>query len=48
MDVKLSFKNYLKHIQCGYSMSTIWTLGDIENKHDIHRGEYCMKSFLNP
>ena len=29
----------------GYSMSAIWTFGGIENKHDIYRGEDCVKKF---
>ena len=24
-------------------MSIIWAFDNIENKHDIYRGEYCMK-----
>ena len=34
-----------EHIPCGYSMSTIWTLDDIENKNEVYRGEDCMKTF---
>ena len=26
-------------------MSTIWTFDGIENKHDLYRGEDCMKEF---
>ena len=26
-------------------MSTIWTFDCIENKHDVYRGEDCMKKF---
>ena len=26
-------------------MSTIWTFDDIENKHNLYRGEGCMKNF---
>ena len=34
-----------EHIPCGYSMSTIWTFDDIENKPDVYRSEDCMKMF---
>ena len=34
-----------ENIACGYSMSTICTFDDIENKHDIYRGKGCMKKF---
>ena len=33
------------HIPCGYSMSTMWTFGGIENKHDVYRDEDCMRKF---
>ena len=26
-------------------MSTIWSFTDIENKHDVYGGKYCMKKF---
>ena len=26
-------------------MPTTWTFDDIENKHDVYRGEECMKKF---
>ena len=32
-----------KHIPCGHSMSTIWAIDHIENKHTLYRGEDCMK-----
>ena len=32
-----------EHIPCGYSMSTIWTFDNIENKHTLYCGEDCMK-----
>ena len=35
-----------ENIPCGYSMSTIWTLDSIENKHEIYRGEDYMKKVL--
>ena len=34
-----------EHIPCGYSMSTIWAFDNIGNKHTLHRGEDCVKSF---
>ena len=32
-------------IVLGYSMSTIWTFNNIENKHILYQGEDCMKTF---
>ena len=29
----------------GFSMSTISSFKNIENKHDVYRGKYCMKMF---
>ena len=26
-------------------MPTTWTFDDIENKHDVYRGQECMKKF---
>ena len=40
--------NVGEHIPSGYSMSTIWTFDGIENKHDVNRGEDCMKWFCEP
>ena len=34
-----------EHIPCGYSVSTTWSFGNIENKHTLYRGENCMKKF---
>ena len=34
-----------KHITCGYSISTLWTFDVIENRHDVYRGEGCVKKF---
>ena len=34
-----------EHIPCGYSMSTVWTLDHIENKHTLYRRTDCMKKF---
>ena len=31
------------HITCGYSMSTIWGLDHVENKHIFYRRKDCMK-----
>ena len=32
-------------IPSGFSMSTILSFKNIENKHDVYRGKYCMKKF---
>ena len=37
-----------EHIQSGFSMSTMLSLKNIENKHDVHRGKDCMKKFREP
>ena len=34
-----------KHIPCGCSISKIWEFDGIEKKHNIYRGEDCMKTF---
>ena len=34
-----------QHVPCEYSMSTIQAFGNIEKKHTLYRGEYCMKNF---
>ena len=34
-----------KHIPSGFSMSTIFSFGSTENKHDVYRGKDCMKNF---
>ena len=34
-----------KHILSGFSMSTILSFKDIENKHDVYRGKDFMKNF---
>ena len=31
---------------CGYSMPSIWAFDHIENKHSLHYGENCIKSFV--
>ena len=33
------------HISSGFSMSTIWSFRSIQNKHDVCKGEDCMKKF---
>ena len=33
------------HIPSGFSMSTISSFKNIENKHDVYRGKDCMKKF---
>ena len=40
-----SHQKISEHISCRYSMSTIWTFDCIKNKHDVCRGEDCMKKF---
>ena len=34
-----------EHIPCEYSTSTICVFGIIKNKHNLYRGENCMKKF---
>ena len=34
-----------QHIPCEYSMSTIWSFDNIENKHTLHHGKDCIKTF---
>ena len=34
-----------EHIPCGYSISTIWAFGSIENKLSLYFGKNCMKNF---
>ena len=34
-----------KHIPSGFSMSTISLFRSIESKHDVYRGNDCMKKF---
>ena len=34
-----------KHILSGFPMLPIWSFKSIENKHDIYRGQDCMKKF---
>ena len=36
-----------EHFPSGFSMSAVLSFKSIENKHDVHRGEDCMKSFVN-
>ena len=36
---KFSTTKISEHIPCGYSISTIWAFGKIENKHSLCRGE---------
>ena len=37
-----------KHIQSGFSISTISLFRSIENKHDVYRGKDCVKEFREP
>ena len=34
-----------KHILAGFSMSTISSFKNIEDKHNVYRGKDCMKKF---
>ena len=34
-----------EHIPSGFSMSTVSSFRNIENKHDVYRGKDCMKKF---
>ena len=34
-----------EHIPPGFSMPAITPFRSIDNKHDVYRGEYCMKKF---
>ena len=34
-----------EHISSSFSMSTIFLFRSIENKHDVYRGNHCMKKF---
>ena len=36
-----------EHNPCRYSMSTIWGIGHIENKHTLYCGKDCMKKFCD-
>ena len=51
MDVQTIWKNahqqFGEHIRCEYSMSTIWTLDNIENKYSLYHGEDCVKTFCS-
>ena len=38
-------KKVSETIPSGFSISTILSFKEIENKHDIYRGEDCMKKF---
>ena len=42
---KSSMKKVSETIPSGFSISTILSFKEIENKHDIYRGEDCMKKF---
>ena len=41
----LSTTNVSEHIPSGFSMFTISSFRNIENKHDVYRGKDCMKRF---
>ena len=42
---KFSITKLGEHIPCGYSMSSIWAFGNIENKRTSYCGEDCIKKF---
>ena len=35
----------IKHIPSGFSIPTIYTFRSLANKHDVYRGEDCLKKF---
>ena len=41
----LSTTKVSKHIPSGFSLSTISSFKNIENKHDVYRGKDCMEKF---
>ena len=41
----LSARKVSKHIPSCFSMSTIYLLRSIENKHDVYKGKDCIKKF---
>ena len=46
----ISYENSLikkvgKHIPSSFSVSTVWSFKNIENKHDVYTGKDCMKKF---
>ena len=42
---KSSTKKIGEHIPCEYSMSIVWQTDHTESKHNLYRGNDCMKSF---
>ena len=42
----LSTAKVSKRIQLDFSMYTISSFRRIENKHDVYRRKYCMKTFI--
>ena len=46
MDLKIILK-ICENIPCWYSMSSIWTFHNVENKHHVYKGENCMKRFCS-
>ena len=44
---KSSITKIGEHINCTYSISTIWTFDNIENKHRVSRGKDCIKTFCS-
>ena len=42
-----STKKIGEHIPCGYSMSTVWEFGYIQNKHNLYGGKAFMKKFCS-
>ena len=38
----------IEHNPLGFSMFTILSFKNIENKHDAYRGEDCMINFVDP
>ena len=44
--MKTSTTKVGEHISCGYSVSTIWTFDGTKTKHELYRGNGCMKRFF--
>ena len=42
---KLSTTKICEHVPCRYSVSAIWAFNRIKKKHNVYRGEDCMKKF---
>ena len=45
MNTEQASENICTYIPSGFSMLTISSFKDIENKHDVYRGKDCIKKF---